>query len=356
MEIQTRRKLKNRDRVRRRLVVRDRGAVYHVMNRMVRKQYWFGDEEKEVFVAMLRKQAAFAGVEVLTFCVLGNHFHLLIRVPESPLGKEGGHGIEDTELLERYAAYYGEQLPLSAYSVEELREILEGEDLVLAERERCRVLARMGDLSVFMQELKHRFTLWFNQRHNSEGTIWAARFKSVLIEDESAVLTKVAAYIDLNPLRAGLVEDPAAYRWSGYGAAMAGKALARAGLCGLFGPHKRSPYNRAIARYRVVLYGKGGASKPRRSEGKDLGRIHEEKVANVLRRGGVVPMEEALRCRVRYFSEGLVLGGEEFVQEVFVQNRELFGRKRKKAGTLLNGPAWDGLCALRPLRTDLFAR
>lgn len=349
------RRLRNRGRVRRRLVVRGRGAVYHVMSRMVRRQYWFGDEEKEVFVAMMRKQAAFTGVEVLTYCVLGNHFHLLLRVPQSPLGKAGEHGIDDRELLKRYAGYYGEQLPQSAYSAAEFQEILDGDDLELAEQERCRVLARMGDLSVFMQELKHRFSIWFNHRHKSEGTIWSARFKSVLVEDEAEVLTKVAAYIDLNPVRAGLVDDPGVYRWSGYGAAMAGKAKARAGLCGLFGSQKLPPYGRAIARYRVVLYGKGGASKRRHLDGKDPGRIHLEKVVEVLRQGGAVPLEEALRCRVRYFSEGLVLGRQAFVKEAFEENRELFGKKRKPTDTLLNGPVWGGLCALRRLRTAVFA-
>ena len=65
----------------------------------------------------------------------------------------------------------------------------------------------MGDISIFMKELKQRFTLWFNKSHGRFGTIWAERFKSILVQERGrgfAALT-VATYIDLNPLRAGLL-------------------------------------------------------------------------------------------------------------------------------------------------------
>src|SRR5690606_21030716 len=54
--------------------------------------------------------------------------------------------------------------------------------------------------------------------------------KSVLVEDGERALMTIAAYIELNPVRAGLVDDPKNYRWSGYGEAMAGKKLARRNL------------------------------------------------------------------------------------------------------------------------------
>ena len=66
----------------------------------------------------------------------------------------------------------------------------------------------MGDVSAFMKELKQRFSIWFNRSHKRFGTLWAERFKSVLIENAASALRTVAAYIDLNPVRAGLVEDP----------------------------------------------------------------------------------------------------------------------------------------------------
>jgi hypothetical protein len=60
------------------------------------------------------------------------------------------------------------------------------------------------------------------------------RFKSVLVEDGEALRT-MAAYIDLNPVRAGMVKDPKDYRWCGYGEAMGGGTAARLELCQVVG-------------------------------------------------------------------------------------------------------------------------
>ena len=91
------------------------------------------------------------------------------------------------------------------------------------------VRRRLFDLSAFMKELKQRFTGWFNRHHGRVGTLWEGRFKSVLLESGEAV-RMVAAYIDLNPVRAGLVDDPKDYRWCSYAAAVAGDREARRGL------------------------------------------------------------------------------------------------------------------------------
>ena len=80
---------------------------------------------------------------------------------------------------------------------------------------------RMHDLGEFMKALLQRFSRWFNQQHERTGTLWESRFKSVLVE-EGAAARAMAAYIDLNPVRAGMVADPAAYRWSSYGEALGG--------------------------------------------------------------------------------------------------------------------------------------
>src|SRR5690606_27693693 len=111
-----------------------------------------------------------------------------------------------------------------------LEAILAEEDSEEATKWERRLRARMNDVSEFMKTLKQRYTVWHNHTHRRFGTLWAERFKSVLVEDDPGTLKMVAAYIDLNPVRAGLVEDPADYRWSGYGEAMGGGDAARAGL------------------------------------------------------------------------------------------------------------------------------
>ena len=88
-----------------------------------------------------------------------------------------------------------------------------------------------------MKELKQRFSKWYNRQQNRCGTLWAERFKSVLVEDRPGAVQAVAAYLDLNPVRAGLVKDPKDCRWCGYAEAVAGEVLQRwrgarvTGLC-----------------------------------------------------------------------------------------------------------------------------
>ena len=67
----------------RRLRVVGKLATYHCMTRTVNGERLFGDREKEVLRKMIWQVAEFSGVEVLTYCVMSNHFHVLVRVPAS---------------------------------------------------------------------------------------------------------------------------------------------------------------------------------------------------------------------------------------------------------------------------------
>ena len=72
-----------------------------------------------------------------------------------------------------------------------------------------------------MKTVKQRFSIWFSKSHQRYGTLWADRFKSVLVEGSGNPLQTMAAYIDLNPVRAGIVDDPKDYRFCGYAEAVA---------------------------------------------------------------------------------------------------------------------------------------
>lgn len=330
--------------IRRRLLLSDRSAVYHVMSRTAYRSFLFGDAEKELFTRLLFQQAVFAGVEVLGYCIMGNHIHLLLRV--SPVDS-----LPDEVLLARYRQYYGpRKAPQSTYSIQELEVILE-ENGREAEVARARILSRMGDLPAFMRELKQRFTIWYNHKHENKGTIWAARYKSLLVEDSVESLTRVAAYLDLNPVRAKLVEDPKDYRWCGYAAAMAGNRLMRSALIELFG--QKRDFTQALKSYRVILFGKGYQSKGRQDS--DQGTISAEMLEAVIREGGSVSVHELLRLRVRYFSDGLVLGSKSFLESVFQEHRLIFGPKRQKAGTALPKGIWGALQSMRDLKKEVYS-
>ena len=86
-----------------------------------------------------------------------------------------------------------------------------------------------------MKAVQLRFSRWYNRRAGRKGTLWEGRYTSVIVEEEERALRTMAAYIDLNPVRAGMVVDPAEYRWSCYAEAMAGKARSRRGLVRIIG-------------------------------------------------------------------------------------------------------------------------
>ena len=300
----------------------DEAMTYHCMSRTVAGEHLFGDQEKEVLRKQIWRVADFCGVQVLTYCVMANHFHVLVRVTAQE--KET---VSDAELVRRFAVLYPERgcgsLPYGCMAPEELAALLASEEegkQEEAERWRARLLARMGDVSEYVKTLKQRFTKWYNHTHHRFGTLWAERFRSVMAEDGSLAVRLMAAYIDLNPVRAGLVGDAKDYRWSGYGEAVAGRVRAREGLVRAAGDPKEvaaGDWKGALARYRVGLFLMGSTST------EEIKRVEGEK--------GELSATEQVRARVRYFTQGLVLGGKGFVDgclRQYMAERRLPGKRR----------------------------
>lgn len=341
---------------------------YHVMSRTTGGEMLFGEVEKEAFGKIMRRLERFAGVEVLTYVVMGNHFHLLVRVPPRDrfLERFDGEGGEE-RLLEHLGLLYSKGY-IAALRAElgELRNAgMSREADALLERFR----ERFCDLPHFVKELKERFSRWFNKHHGRRGTLWMERFKSVLVEDGDALRT-MAAYIDLNPVRAGLAEDPKDYRWCGYAEAVAGSKRARRGLCRVMSRPLDSWNGKAVkgaARsltaaqwYRCWLFDEGVERRgtetlPRSTAGaggKQRRGVDRGKLRSVKSMQGVLSRAELLRCRVRYFSDGLAIGSQAFVEAVFREQRRHFGAKRKDGARKLREAPETGLFSLRALQVD----
>lgn len=283
-----------------RVLLEKNTAVYHVVSKSAFHEFRFSDKCKEMFRSMLERQAEFCGVEVLAFCFLDNHFHLLVRIPYLEKAPD------DKELIRRYEALYGGRpVPKNALTIEEVKEILlAGGSPARALRKQ--LLARMADLAVFVKELKQRFGIWYNDHFDNVGTLWCERFKSVLIEDVPSVLKLVAAYIDLNPVRAGICKEPESYLFSTIGEACAGGAFAQRGLMKIFLSRNwqsvRKKFLYLMSDDQPLCPGKGLAP-------------HD--VAELLGAGRTSPVGLLLReQRLRVFSEGGVLGTSDFVQQV----------------------------------------
>lgn len=327
----------------RRLVL-GQDAVYHVVSRTAFGRYAFDDAEKARFLRLLHKQAGFCGIELLAYCVMGNHFHLLINVPEP-------HSISDKELLRRYRLLYsGKHCPPSSPTPGVLEALLRKNDSESREL-RDRILSRMHNLAVFMRELKQRFSIWYNHRHGNRGTIWGERFRSTIVEASPKALSTVAAYIDLNPVRAQIVDDPAHYRFSSFGRASGGHRGARAGYFAIFCGQRR--WEALLPSYNLILYGKGATAKG--SAEKDLGRIDPDKAARVLEAGGEISLPEALRMRFRYISAGAALGSKAFLDKLGQGWNVQYGTTRTRNAHRMPGACWGGLRSYRNLKKQPIA-
>jgi REP element-mobilizing transposase RayT len=351
-------------------------AIYHCIARVVDKRFAFGPEDKEQFRMYMRMMENFSGCRVLAYCVMCNHFHLLLEVtprPKAPL--------TDEQLLKRLGGLYSK-----AFVAEVAKELAEARRVVAegravngeayVQRIHERFTYRMHDLSEFMKTLLQRFTRWHNKRTKRCGNLWEETFKSVIVEDGLAART-MAAYIDLNPVRAGMVKDPAEYRWSSYGEAMGATgrsgARAKAGLVRAVMADKgweadaRHWSGRVSREYRRMLLEEG------MERTREVVNPAGERVTEVIRRGmrreqgpgdpnegleqvvpatedleqivpatGHVAMRQMLRWKVRYFTDGAVIGSRAFVDGIFAQCRERFGAKRKSGARRMRG---NGLAA-----------
>jgi putative transposase len=350
-------------------------AIYHCIARVVDKRFAFGPDDKEQFRIYMRMMENFSGCRVLAYCIMCNHFHLLLEVTPRPKA-----ALTDEQLLKRLGALYSK-----AFVATVAKELAEARQVVAqgmardaeayVQRIHGRFTYRMHDLSEFMKTLLQRFTRWHNTRSERRGNLWEETFKSVVVEDGLASKT-MAAYIDLNPLRAGMVADPAQYRWSSYGEAMGATgrsgAKAKAGLVRAVMAHKgweadaRHWAGKVSRDYRMLLLEQGG-EKTREvvtPEGERVTRVVRKgmaqgKVAAELDRlstGRDVALRRMLRWKVRYFTDGAAVGSRAFVDGLFEQCRERFGAKRKTGARKMRGRASAGasdlLWSARDLRKE----
>jgi putative transposase len=227
----------------------------------------------------------------------------------------------------------------------------------------------MHSLSEFMKTLLQRFTRWFNRTHERSGTLWEQRYKSVIVESGIAART-MAAYIDLNPVRAGMVEDPADYRWSSYGEAIGGgnkgngkkarEGLVRACLSHRGAVFEAEKWKDAAKIYRqmmgLALQRKSGEAELTAAKQVLKAKVKGELEAAPQDNGTVLPelnMAAMLRCKVRYFTDGAVIGSKAFVNEAFTASRERFSERRKDGARKMKGsgaPATGVLWTVRDLR------
>jgi len=292
--------------------------VYHVLSRTALDGFPLGDIEKDFMLDLIRRYAVLYFVEILGLCIMGNHFHLLVKmVPEYKFSNE--------EIEKRFVKFYGDDRVFTDGLIPSLR-------------------AKLSSLSEFVREIKVGFARYYNKRHHRRGYFWGDRFKSVIV-DKGETLINCLAYIDLNPLRAGLVDRPEDYRWNslGYHLQTDNRDQFLSTDFGLKEFNIKSKKER-IRRYRRYVYEAGAISRPDKMQAKV---IDDSVVAKERKKDFEISRISRFRYRTRYFTDSGIIGSKEFVSENYRRFKHLFYSKHEKKPKPIKG--LEGMYSLKRL-------
>ncbi len=281
-----------------RIKAEDSGAFYHLCGRVagVIGDYPLDDKRcRRKIVDFIRLFSRVYCCEILGFSIMGNHYHLVVRMDDP-------RQMTRKELRERASVLYTD-LILDAWFDSSWK----------------RFEQRIFDVSELMRSLQSKIARWFNYTHNRRGRFWADRFKSVLLEDQKAMFDCLL-YVELNPVRAGIVERPENYDGSSLYYREMKDDKWMASLTSLTG---RRSNKDAILDYKSAVYYRGSVPT-------------KEKQASISNR--LLKQEEALGFkteglftkRIRHFTDGVVIGSEEYVQKKLKQLRAANTYLRRK--------------------------
>jgi putative transposase len=195
-----------------------------------------------------------------------------------------------------------------------------------------------------MREIKVNFTRFYNKRHGRRGYFWGDRFKSVIVE-EGETLINCLAYIDLNPVRAGIVERPEDYRWNslGYHIQSNNKDGFLSTDFGLKQFNVKSEADR-VRLYRKYVYETGAIPQADKQYTKT---IPEKIVTEERKKEFEISRTDRFLYRTRYFTDSGIIGSREFVSGTYQQFKHLFQSKHEKKPKLVKG--LDGVFSLKRL-------
>ena len=287
-----------------RMIVQGEVVVYHVISRTVLDGYVIGDAEKEYLLNLIKRISSVYFTEVLGFCLMGDHFHLVVRMHR-------GEDYSDEEIKRRLNLYYGDKE----------RALHEGQISSLREK--------WANLSEYIKEIKQGFSRFYNKRHNRRGFFWSERFKSVIV-DNGETLINCLAYVDLNPVRAGICETPEAYRWSSLGYHI--HTNNKDDFLSLdFGLWELGIMDGPLNAYLGFVYEKGGITS------------HEKDMAEGLETNSL----DRFMYKSRYFSDSGIIGTKAFVSRHYQTFKHHFSSRHQKTPKAIKG--LDSIYSLKRL-------
>jgi REP element-mobilizing transposase RayT len=192
------------------LVSLEATPYYHCVSRCVRRAFLCGDDAQSGKSFEHRRQwiedrmktlAQVFAVDLCAFAVMSNHYHVVLHVD-----RQEAASWSDAEVIRRWQELFVGHPMTQRY--------LAGDDLLEVERKLVAELValwrnRLSDISWYMRCLNEAIARQANEEDNCTGRFWEGRFKSQALLDEKA-LAACLAYVDLNPIRAGMAETPEA--------------------------------------------------------------------------------------------------------------------------------------------------
>ena len=181
---------------------------YHCVCRCVRRAFLWGNDpysgknyshRKQWVVERLAVLSEVFAIDLCAFAVISNHYHLVIR-----MDREHAQNWTGQEVIDRWSSLFGIPVLVARYQ--------RGETTTIAEQKQARTIIntwreRLADLSWYMRSLNEYLARLANAEDACKGRFWEGRFKSQALLDEAGLLTCMA-YVDLNPIRAGIAQRP----------------------------------------------------------------------------------------------------------------------------------------------------
>ena len=299
-----------------RFKILDNDAWYHLYSRIAGRRDHYPLSEETSSRKLIGTFEHFSSIyfcEVAAFSVMGSHYHFVIKF-------EAQRPVEKDELRARARLMYPSKT--SQQRIDEWTEV-----------EWDHFRQRLFDVSELMRNIQSGYARWYNRHNQRRGRFWADRFKSVYLENEAAVLDCML-YVELNPLRAGLVDRPEEWRGSSIflrdigeadwlmplseildqpsgsvGGVRGGGAGSVRGMCG------QPCEEKALIEFRERLYHRGRVPTKQGQATISQDVLEQEAARGFAKRG-------VYRKRLAYFVDGLAVGTEQFLRDQIARMRE----------------------------------
>ena len=182
---------------------------YHLVNRCVRRAFLCGqdaasghnfDHRRGWIETRIRELASVFTIDVAAYAVMSNHYHVVLRVDA-----QRASALDDEAVLRRWTQLFTGPLLVQRY-LSDARSQMGQAECDKVQEFAALYRARLHDLSWFMRVLNESIARQANAEDGCTGRFWEGRFKSQALLDEQALLAAMA-YVDLNPIRAGMAES-----------------------------------------------------------------------------------------------------------------------------------------------------